>query len=459
MVEDAWDWVQEELQKIQTEMPVDSEMMQVVDAISVADFWKRRYDEEQMLWQRKLETKEDEKKSLQTQTQNHEMLIKELSWQLKNLENRWEQEKLLLEDRLKTKEIETSLDKARFQWETKFESLEKENKDLKSQLSEVSGISVLPAGKAVQEHIDIRVQNEAVKEAEEKIKARLEKIEAEKAEVAKALQEKEIYLAVEKERWQKVEKELSQMSSFMDNRLKSLKDREKEHFVILEDLARGFAHRVRNYLGIMSGTIQLCISNYKMEDEMEEQLKIVDTNVQDMLGSIEEFLKFARIPEMSIKKLDINELLEENLQSFENKFKIQNVSIKKEFGTKINVFDGDKNLLNEAVGYLLQNSLEAMPEGGQLTLFTNFDENNEMITAKIADTGTGISETHIKKIFQPYFSTKKGRKGLSLTAAKRIINLHKGTLQIESVKGKGTTVVINLFIEPKKESLPLEKKA
>ena len=52
---DSWDWVEDELKKIQDEIPVDSEMMQVVDAISVADFWKRRYDEEFMLWERKLE--------------------------------------------------------------------------------------------------------------------------------------------------------------------------------------------------------------------------------------------------------------------------------------------------------------------------------------------------------------------------------------------------------------------
>ena len=64
-IEDSWDWVEQELKKIQTELPADNNMMQVVDAISVADFWKRRYDEERMLWERKLELKEDEKKGMQ----------------------------------------------------------------------------------------------------------------------------------------------------------------------------------------------------------------------------------------------------------------------------------------------------------------------------------------------------------------------------------------------------------
>ena len=93
-----------------------------------------------------------------------------------------------------------------------------------------------------------------------------------------------------------------------------------------------------------------------------------------------------------------------------------------------------------------------MPEGGQFTVSTRYSKDNDMISVKIIDTGVGIAELHIKKIFQPYFSTKKGRKGLSLTAAKRIINLHKGTLHIGSVKGKGTTATVNLFLEPVKET-------
>jgi len=188
-----------------------------------------------------------------------------------------------------------------------------------------------------------------------------------------------------------------------------------------------------------------------MENELEEQLKVVDNNVVDMLGSIEDFLKFARIPEMSMKNLDINQILEGLLGIYENKFKIQNVSISRNFGKDIPLVLCDKTLLDEAFSHILQNCLEAMPDSGQLTVVTGYDKLSEAIVIRITDTGTGISDSHIKKIFQPYFSTKKGRKGLSLTAAKRIINLHKGTLAIESTKGKGTTAIINLFIEPVKE--------
>jgi len=444
---DSWDWVEEELKKIQDDMPVDPEMMQVVDAISVADFWKRRYDEEQMLWERKLNIKEEEKKSLEEHAGSHETAIKELSWKLKELERRWEQEKLLLEDRLKAKDVETSLEKEKMQWETRLEILENENKNLKTNIGASHGIHLTPemarSGAAVAQ---------VTGTVDEKTLQRLSELEEEKSVIEKTLKEKEETLSTEKVKWASLEKESSQMSSLMTKRLSGLKEREEEHFIMLEDLARGFAHRVRNYLGIMSGTIQLCVSSYKMDKELEDQLNVVDQNVQDMLGSIEDFLKFARIPEMSIKKLDLNNVIETVLIKNDTKFKAQKVKINREYGQNLPAFDGDQAQLEEGFAHLFDNAVEAMPTGGQITVTTTFDNVMDIITIKITDTGIGISEGHIKKIFQPYFSTKKGRKGISLTSSKRVFNLHKGTLNIESVKDKGATAVINLFIEPPQEA-------
>jgi signal transduction histidine kinase len=88
-----------------------------------------------------------------------------------------------------------------------------------------------------------------------------------------------------------------------------------------------------------------------------------------------------------------------------------------------------------------------MPQGGQFTVTTVCDTVKGVISLRISDTGSGITENHIKKVFQPYFSSKKNHKGLGLTIAKRIIDLHRGTLAINSAKGQGTTVSINLFLE------------
>lgn len=485
-MEDAWDWVEEELKKIQEDVPRDAETMQVVDAISVADFWKRRYDEELMLWERRIEQKEDEKRSLQQKAQVHESSIKELDWKLKELERRWEQEKLLLEDRIKSKEVEAELEKTKSQWESRLRALEEENKSLKNHMGRMEGVAFMPpsmqpaefgavtppatavpptaaprplgippAGSMSSKELEIvrqqmekqlKEREEQLRRNEEEVRKRLEQLEGEKNSVAHELAEKEKLLQQEKEQWMKADKEVSGTSIQMTQQLANLKERETEHFVILEDLARGFAHRVRNYLGIMSGTVQLCIANYKMEPELEEQLKIVDQNVQDMLKSIEDFLGLARIPEMYFQPLNFNQVFDALSQTMAPKFKAQNVTINKQYDASLPLFKGDPKLFDDALQHLLQNSIEALPQGGQITLTTSYDKNREAVVLKISDNGSGIAENHAKKIFQPYFSSKKNHKGLGLTIAKRVVDLHRGTLQVESAKGKGTTVSINLFL-------------
>ncbi|MHB9155470.1 MAG: hypothetical protein ACYC5N_07235, partial [Endomicrobiales bacterium] len=392
-MEDAWDWVQEELKKIQDEIPVDAEMMQVVDAISVADFWKRRYDEERMLWERKLELKEDEKKELQSTAQGHEMAIKELGWRFQELERRWDHEKLLLEDRLQSKEMESSLQKTHLQWEARIKSLEEENKSLKVQLG-LSGdaVSAAPAlSPAAASAPRQKEREEVFRLNEAEALKRLEQLEAEKKEVASALSEKERTLNAEKEKWSRLEKELSGMSAQMGRHLAGLKEREEEHFVILEDLARGFAHRVRNYLGIISGTMQLSLVNYKMEPELEEQLKIVDQNVQDMLKSIEEFLSLARIPEMSYQSINIGILLDSVAQSALGRFNAQNVTVEKNFAADVPQLKCDQKLFEEGFRHLVENAIEAMPQGGKLTLSAAFDRERAMLSIKVTDTGVGIT--------------------------------------------------------------------
>jgi len=294
----------------------------------------------------------------------------------------------------------------------------------------------------------LKEMEDILQKTEAESRQRLTKLESEKEEVLKAMQEKEKVFTAERSQWEKLEKEIGSMSGQMNTRLNGLKEREEEHFSILEDLARGFAHRVRNYLGIISGTVQLSLSNFKMEPDLEEQLKVVDQNVQDMLGSIEEFLQLARVPQMNMKTLSVNSLLDNAVLAQDSRLKTQNVSVLKKYEQDIPVFPMDEKLMGVALGNLFENALDAMPQGGQLSLVSGFDKDRNVVTVKISDTGVGVGESHIKKIFQPYFTSRKGRKGLGLTSAKRAIDLHRGSLVLESVKEKGTTVTISLIPEP-----------
>ncbi len=459
---DSWDWVQSELRKLEEELPSDSQMLEVVDAISVADFWKRRYDEERILWERKLQHKEEEKTQLKEKTQSHEIALKELEWKLKELERRWQEERLLLEDRLKSKELEAEVKKLQLQWETRLKVLEEENKKLKARLSpdEAAAISAgqqtsqqfpqtqqippyygIPSMGGVAE-ARVRELEERLRQTEEEHRRTLAKLEEEKNAVKKQFEEKENNFLKEKAAWEMLEKEVSQMNAQMMERLKLLREREQDHFTVLEDLARGFAHRVRNYLGIISGTIQLCVANYQMNEELKNQLLIVDQNVADMLKSIEEFLALARIPQMSPTKISLENLIEKILSQYQEKFNSCGIKLEKNFEQPEHQMELDEKLITDAISHLLDNAIESMPSGGTITLSTTTDKEKGTTILRISDTGSGISDTHLKKIFQPYFTTKKNHKGLGLTAAKRIADLHGATLTLESTKGKGTTITI-----------------
>jgi signal transduction histidine kinase len=193
--------------------------------------------------------------------------------------------------------------------------------------------------------------------------------------------------------------------------------------------------------------MQLSLVNFKMEPDLEEQLKIVDTNVQDMLKSIEDFLSLARIPEMNMQPLNINQVCDAAIALLGDRFRSDNITVSRNYGIEMPSFKGDQKLLSEGLSHLLQNSAEAMPQGGQLSVTTSWDAAKGILAIRLTDTGTGISENHIKKVFQPYFSSKKNHKGLGLTIAKRIVDLHRGTLAVQSAKGQGTTIFINLFVE------------
>ena len=95
---------------------------------------------------------------------------------------------------------------------------------------------------------------------------------------------------------------------------------------------------------------------------------------------------------------------------------------------------------------LIINGTEAMSNGGELNVKTYHTPDNEFVEIEVSDTGTGIPEEHLSKIFDPFFSTKEAGKGvgLGLSIVYGIVNEHKGSIDVKSAKGKGTTFTIKL---------------
>jgi len=199
------------------------------------------------------------------------------------------------------------------------------------------------------------------------------------------------------------------------------------------EMAAGIAHEIRNPLG----SIELFASLLKKDVEAdEEKFKLVEhirSGVKNMDRIISTLLLYASSDIVIPGNIKIRRNFEEN-DAWAN---------------------GDQELLKQVFGNLIRNAVQAMPQGGELTLTTRkvnapsnlSGENNDhrqFITITVSDTGAGIPPDHLVKIFNPFFSTKDKGTGLGLSISHNIIKAHQGTIDAESEKGEPTLFIVKL---------------
>ena len=150
----------------------------------------------------------------------------------------------------------------------------------------------------------------------------------------------------------------------------------------------------------------------------------------------------------------LEDVLEENLHYFSTQAEAAGIKLKKNY-SPLPEIEVDRAQIAQVFSNLILNGLQAMPEGGELTVETfpgkKVEELLQTVKVRIADTGHGIPEETIKKLFDPFFTTKFGGTGLGLTITHSIVDGHKGFIDVESKVGKGTTFYFTLpkFAETK----------
>ena len=226
---------------------------------------------------------------------------------------------------------------------------------------------------------------------------------------------------------------------------------QSEKLASLGKLAAGVAHEINSPLTGVLTYSSLLLQEKKKGDPEKEDLEVIVNETNRCKKIVKGLLDFARQTEPDKAISDINEVIEKSIDLISHQASMQSIKIEKKIKPKIPRIMIDKGQIQQVFINILLNAIEAMPQGGTLTISSGIE--GQMITIGFADTGAGIPEENMRKIFDPFFTTKKqGRgTGLGLSVSYGIIERHRGRLDVKSRVEKGTTFIIKLPIESSSE--------
>ena len=216
----------------------------------------------------------------------------------------------------------------------------------------------------------------------------------------------------------------------------------------LGEMAGGIAHELRNPLAITSSAAQILLKNGDDPGTRQECAEKIHTAASRAAAIIENLLRFTRPSEGLVERVDVNGAVEDTLSLIDHQISLQSIEIDKRLAPGLPRVKGSKNQLQQVFMNIILNGYHAMPEGGLFTIETRRAPGTHevAIEAQFADTGRGIPEEHLSRIFQPFFTTMPVGKGtgLGLSIAYGIVQQHGGTIRVESEVGKGSTFTITL---------------
>jgi signal transduction histidine kinase len=241
--------------------------------------------------------------------------------------------------------------------------------------------------------------------------------------------------------------ELERLNRSLENRveartreLKSAQDEliKKERLAAIGQMASVVGHEIRNPLAVINNSIYFIKTKNNAtpnpEPKIAKHISIIESEIRQANGIIDEILGFARTRELNPKPMHINSYLEDLTMSFPVPPHVELVQSLAPENPYVNI---DPDEMAQAIRNLIKNGIEVMPEHGKVYVRSEVVDGN-MVRIDVEDTGPGIPKETLEKIFAPFFTTKARGTGLGLAVVKKVADRHKGKVEVTSVVGQGT---------------------
>jgi two-component system nitrogen regulation sensor histidine kinase NtrY len=246
--------------------------------------------------------------------------------------------------------------------------------------------------------------------------------------------------------------QLAESFNRMTSELLAQKERlvQTERVAAWRELARRLAHELKNPLFPLQLTVENLIRAREQSPEMFEEIfressQTLLAEISNLKGIINRFSEFSRMPQPQLQRVQVNEIVEAVARLFQAQFQAKGreaIHCQMQLDRRLDPIAADPELLHRALSNLVLNAMDAMPNGGTLTLRTRRDDGK--VAIEVCDTGSGLTREECERIFTPYYTNKQHGTGLGLAIVQSVVSDHGGRISVQSEPGKGTTFVIEL---------------
>lgn len=217
---------------------------------------------------------------------------------------------------------------------------------------------------------------------------------------------------------------------------------QKKRLAAMGEMSAHMAHEIRNPLNSIYMAYQCLYDSSEISDEDKGSLKVLGTGIERLVSIATDLLDFGRSDKLYLENFDISAMVNSAIYDFENEVGKKRINLVKDLDLSLFHIEADEVKIRQIITNVIKNAIDAMNEGGTLTV--KVEKRDESVNITVSDSGAGMTESELQNIFTPFFTTKKNGTGLGLAIVKHFVELHEGEIFVESAIGEGTSIKVSL---------------